>query len=555
MEEVFHLGGSTAQGAEKGELTMGITRREFLKSFAAAGAGVLAPGLLGDAQGNLFGKAKPNIILIFPDEWRWDGLGTLGLAPVQTPNLDSIAKNGVIFSNCFTCGPLCMPARASLMTGQYVHEHGQWNNESPPCNSKSPSHVRRIRDEARYYTAVIGKTHLHDKSVLEGIPILQDWGFDYSDEVPDAFGLDRDDTSSWKMWIGDDKYAQFQAYMHNYWPQFVGQAPWKTPPFNQKLNVYPPNYNLTWHDHYDYYVGKRASDWIRQHHKCCPHQPFYLQVNFPGPHYPMNSTTEFRRQFNIRDMGQGILKHPQAPVAHLVKWSNSCYCTITDMTLAQHRTLRQIYFANQLMIDKCIGGILDALHDCKIDQNTWLFFSSDHGEMLGDHYRMYKIVFYESSTKVPLIIRPPSYGEGWISTGLTDHLDLTTTLLDLAGLSPMFPNHGTSLLDKVAAGSKGPKAHDGKEQVVSEVTAPSYSCPSDCKWCGPFENQVVSHLMLRTQKHKMNVELKNPPSWSINPVELYDLLQDPEECSNLIKNPGYSSVRVDMFDRVKAFLS
>ena len=541
---------------------MSMTRREFLKSAAVAGAGVLAGRSLGFGGSNPLTNSKPNIIMIFPDEWRWDGIGALNLAPVQTPNVDRIAKNGVIFSNCYTCGPLCMPARASLMTGQYVHEHGQWNNQIPARAPGSASHVRRMADDAGYYTALIGKAHLYNfdpvtnesiKVQLKGKEILEKWGFKYSDEIPDAFGLTDDDSTSWAHWLGTEKYSQFQAYMHYYWPRYVGQEPWETPP----LNVEPPPphrpeyqgpYDLTWRDHYDTYVGERAASWIRDYHKSNPHQPFYLQVNFPGPHYPENSTTKFRDQFNIQNMGHGILQHPRDP-APLVQWSNICYCTITDMTLSQHRKLRQIYFANQLMIDHAIGRILHALHECGIDHNTWILFCSDHGEMLGDHYLMYKIVFYESSTKVPLIIRPPSYGAGWISNALTDHLDLTTTLLDLAGLSPMSANHGTSLLPKVKAGPHGVYAQTGKDQVVSEVAAPTGYCPNDCNKCDPFDNRQVNQLMLRTEKYKMNVQLKSP----IDPVELYDLVNDPNELRNLINEPSYSRVHADMLSRIYDF--
>jgi arylsulfatase len=528
MEEVLHLGRSPAQGTQKGVLTMGITRREFLKSAAVAGAGVLAPGLLRYGQGNPSGNPKPNIILIFPDEWRWDSIGTLGLNPVQTPNLDLIAEKGVIFSNCFTCGPLCMPARASLMTGQYVHEHGQWNNKPPARNPKSPSHVRRMRDEAGYHTAFIGKSHLVLGSVTSDKPNLKKWGFDYSDEVQDAFGLARDATSSWSKWMKQlGKYTQYKKYMTYFEKNYENKNPWGTQP----LDITP--WNLTSEEHYDIYVGGRADQWIRNYSGS---QPFYLQVNFPGPHYPEDSTTDFRDQFKIPDIDLGIYEQPGDPVAPLVEWSRTTLCNIQKMTSDQMRMMRLIYFANQLMVDVGIGKILQALIDRRMDENTWIFFSSDHGEMLGDHFLMYKLVFYESSTKVPLIIRPPSYIAGWVSTGLTDHLDLTTSLLDLAGLSPMFANHGTSLLDKVAAGPHGAHAQQGKEQVVSELNVPDVN---------------ANQLMLRTRTHKMNVQLSSP----VEPVELYDLVDDPTESHNLIQNSLYQDVRTSMLDRVNTFWS
>jgi arylsulfatase len=526
MESILHLGRSPAQGNQEGGLIMGITRREFLRSVAAAGAGVLAPGLLRYGQGNAADNPKPNIILIFPDEWRSDAMGALGLNPVQTPNLDLIANNGVIFSNCFTCGPLCMPARASLMTGQYVHEHGQWNNKSPARKTTSPSHVRRIRDDAGYHTALIGKAHLAMGSATSNRSALKKWGFTYTDEIPGAQELYKDRTNSWSAgMIAEKKFGRFVQYMNYFEKHYDSKNPWDTQP----LDIDP--WNLTSTDHYDTYVGDAAAQWISNY---TGSQPFYLQVNFPGPHYPEDSTTDFRNQFKIPDIDLGIYEQPGNPVAPLVEWSRTTLCNIQKMTPDQMKTMRLIYFANQLMIDVGIGKILKALADSRKDENTWIFFSSDHGEMLGDHFLMYKLVFYESSTKVPLIIRPPSYATGWVSTGLTDHLDLTTSLLDLAGLSPMFANRGTSLLDKIAAGPHGAHSQQGKEQVVSEVNV---------------RDVGVNQLMLRTKMYKMNVQLSSP----IEPVELYDLGDDPDENNNLIQHPLYQDVRASMLDRVHDF--
>jgi len=235
-------------------------------------------------------------------------------------------------------------------------------------------------------------------------------------------------------------------------------------------------------------------------------------------------------------MGLGIYTKPGVP-APLVANSAQNLCDIQDMTEQQMRQVRKIYFANQLMIDVGVGKILAALADRGFDDNTWIFFCSDHGEMLGDHYLMYKTVFYESAAKVPLVIRPPKQAvpAGWVATGLTDHLDLTTSILHLAGLSPMFADRGASLLARVAAGPDAAHAQTGKEQVVSEVGVP---------------DGLSNQLMLRTATHKMNVQLSVP----LDPVELYDLVEDPTELTNRIDDPSYADVHAEMFDRVNAFL-
>jgi len=121
---------------------------------------------------------KPNILLIFPDQHRADTMGCVGNPAAQTPNLDTLASQGVRFGRCISNSPLCMPARVSLIAGQYVSEHGVWNNNSNG-DQKGQSHVRNIRD-AGYHTAVVGKTHLYTHgriNTADHKDILQDWGY------------------------------------------------------------------------------------------------------------------------------------------------------------------------------------------------------------------------------------------------------------------------------------------------------------------------------------------------------------------------------------------
>ena len=144
---------------------------------------------------------QPNIIYIFSDQHRGDTLGCVGHPAVLTPNLDKLASNGVNFTRCCTNSPLCMPARASMMTGQYVCEHGIWtnNNEADPLDC--PSHVRNIRD-AGYHTAAIGKTHLYVhggristwQDTREKVQVLKDWGFVDTHELTGPLATGRHDS-------------------------------------------------------------------------------------------------------------------------------------------------------------------------------------------------------------------------------------------------------------------------------------------------------------------------------------------------------------------------
>jgi arylsulfatase A-like enzyme len=191
-------------------------------------------------------------------------------------------------------------------------------------------------------------------SAQDGKPLLNQWGFSYTDEIPGPQELYKDDTISWCQWIGPAKFARLGAYMKNFEDNNDDHNPWGTDP----LDIDP--WDLTSADHYDTYVGDMAAQWIRGYSGS---KPFYLQVNFPGPHYPETSTTDFRQLFKLADMGLGIYQHPQDPLPPMVAYSGSQQCDIHDMTEQQMRQMRRIYFANQAMIDVGIGKILQALAD------------------------------------------------------------------------------------------------------------------------------------------------------------------------------------------------
>jgi arylsulfatase A-like enzyme len=138
----------------------GLSRRAFLGGAAALGAGALvAPFASGCGTRPPFSR-RPNILFLLSDQHRADVLGAEGNGSAITPSLDSLAARGVRFGRAYCNGPMCRPSRASLLTGQYPRENHVWTNSgSPDC--QGPSHVRRLRDEAGYHTALIGKGHLH----------------------------------------------------------------------------------------------------------------------------------------------------------------------------------------------------------------------------------------------------------------------------------------------------------------------------------------------------------------------------------------------------------
>ncbi|MYD98383.1 MAG: sulfatase-like hydrolase/transferase [Gammaproteobacteria bacterium] len=459
---------------------------------------------------------KPNIVLFFPDQHRGDAMACSGNPVVQTPNLDRLAGEGVLFDWCCTSSPLCMPARASLITGQPVNVHGVWGNNLVEADRFGPSHVRSIRD-AGYRTAMIGKTHLYanhrnDGHTREHAHKLEDWGYQDIHELRDVVPSERCSCHYADFLAERGRLRVYQDYTRLWWTNaFRGAQPWEDPPSP-----------LPTEEHIDLYCATQAATWIRDYDA---QAPFYLQVCFTGPHTPFDAPPDFRSRYRPEDVAPPILDAPADPVspqvAEMLKSSR-----LDAMTEMQARMMVSHYYAKVSLVDHGVGMVLDALADKGILDDTWIVYTSDHGEMLGDHRLKQKKVFYEGALNVPLIVRPP----GGVTSGrvrgparrddVADHLDVCATLLEAAGAAPLAESLGRPLV--FAEGEPALSGHN-RNYAFSEVE--SY------------------YSMARDERYKMTVD-----SAGRVPVELYDMREDPRELRNLVDDPGHKTVRERFLD-------
>ncbi|HEC38859.1 MAG TPA: DUF4976 domain-containing protein [bacterium] len=456
-------------------------------------------------------KKPPNIILIFPDQHRGEIMGCMGDPVVITPNLDKLASEGVVFTQCFTNSPLCIPARATLMTGKYVSEHGVINNNME-ASSSSQSHVRNIRD-AGYHTAVIGKTHLYQHTAgdntYDKTNVIREWGFDDIHEITGPIASIRLDSPYTDHLKEKGLLETHRKYLRDYWMEWrSGEAkPWKLEPSP-----------LPTEDHMDSYTGQKAVDWISNYHN---EKPFYLQICFPGPHDPFDSPQEYRDMYNSEKMPPGILETPKKPypgnIKFVLNWSG-----LDGITKAQNQLMKTFYYGKITLIDEWIGKIMSALEEKELLDNTWIIYTSDHGEMLGDHMMSHKIVFYEGALRIPLIVRPPKGINGWNCNGLTDQIDVATTLIDIANAKPLEECYGRTLVPQILAGSDDQNAQKGRDVVFS---------------------QVLRYTMIRDERYKLIVRSHN-----LDPLELYDLEKDPNELENRVNDRSIISIRQNLID-------
>jgi choline-sulfatase len=381
--------------------------------------------------------------------------------------------------------------------------------------SSSQSHVRNIRD-AGYHTAIIGKTHLYEHRVSselthtnDKIDVLKEWGFDDIHEITGPIASGQIDSPYTDYLKEKGLLKAHREYFRHYTAKWMrGEAkPWELSPSP-----------LPTEDHLDSYTGQKTVEWI---HNYNGEKPFYLQICFPGPHDPFDSPQEYRDMYKAEEMPVGILEMPKKPypgnINFVLNWSG-----LDRMTEAQNQLMKTFYYGKITLIDEWVGKILDALEEKGLSDNTWIIYTSDHGEMLGDHMMSHKIVFYEGALRIPLIIKPPSGTNGWQSKGFTDQIDIAASLIDIANAKTLENCGGRSLISQVLAGFHNKHAQEGKDVIFS---------------------QVLRYTMVRNERYKLVVRSHN-----LEPVEFYDLKKDPNELENKVNDPALHQIRKQLIE-------
>jgi arylsulfatase len=178
---------------------------------------------------------RPNILLLMTDQQRWDALGCTG-GWVDTPNIDRLAAEGVLFANAYTNSPVCVPARVSLAIGRYPHNHGVWRNKQYTLPAKWPTWMRAVRD-AGYRTSVFGKTHLHAHSgdLRERESLVRAYGLDHVDEITGPRASARTATNLTDLW---QEAGVLDEYMRDLEDRLANR-PWDSRPSPVPLELYP----------------------------------------------------------------------------------------------------------------------------------------------------------------------------------------------------------------------------------------------------------------------------------------------------------------------------
>lgn len=460
-------------------------------------------------------QARPNFLWICADQLRRDALGSYGNEFVKTPNLDELARTGVQFDNCYSQSPVCTPSRASFLTGRYPRTIGLRQNGQ--CISSSTDLITRQLADAGYSVGLAGKLHLAacNPSVTTSMEPRTNDG--YGD-----FHWSHHPDPDWPT----------NEYIH--WLREKG-ATYGTAPYQRSRYV---EAGMPSELHHTTWCAEKAINFI-EGFGGAP-SPWMFSVNLFDPHHPFDPPVEYLERYSsfIDDVplpnyepGELENKPRVQQIDHAAAYNTAGLYPFAEMSAEDHRLIRAAYWAMVDHIDAQVSRMLTALDRSGQRENTVIIFTSDHGEMLGDHGIYLKgPYFYEPAVGVPLIISLANQFSPGRRDSLVELMDLAPTIIELAGVSHSDGVQARSLVPSLYSASA---TH--RTDVYSEYLNAMPWHPEQRPWA----------TMLRTGTHK--VVLHHDDS---NTGELYDLTADAAETRNLWYERSHSDLRFDLVKRL-----
>lgn len=496
---------------------------------------------------------RPNVLLIVTDQQRADHLGCAGHPLLRTPHIDALARDGARASRFHAASTTCMSNRATLMTGRLPSLHGVVHN-GVDLSRDHTTFVELLR-AGGYATALIGKSHLQSfgydgplrrrwanenggtppppglldarKCNRAGAGYGNEWTPDWRSGARDRvdtpyYGFDHVELATFHGDQVDGDYARWLAARHpapatlrgreHALPDARYSAPqaWRTA---MPEHLYPS----TW-------VGERGGDWLNEHARRAPGQPFFLQLSFPDPHHPFTPPGRYWDLYRPEDVplpASFSTPGDSQLVADVLRYtreggSREGYGAF-GLSTRECQEILALTFGMVTLIDDQVGRVMAALRKTGLDDNTVVIFTSDHGDMMGDHGMALKgAMHFNGLTRVPFIWRDPAAASrGHVTDCPASTLDIARTVLSRCGLAPFNGMQGLDLQPWLNAPTQAPPQRPG---VVVES-----------------EPVVLPHG--RTRRYRLrslvNADWRLTVSNLPELCELYDLRTDPLEQHNL----------------------
>ncbi len=496
---------------------------------------------------------RPNFLFFITDQHRADWLGCAGHPVVRTPNIDAIAARGTLFENFHVASQICMPNRASLMTGRMPSVHGlRYNGLALPEQAVT---FVDVLAKGGYKTAAIGKSHLQ--------PFLDTPPSDPDPEAasrlfaeawrPDDGTYEEEQPANYQSAQAYDVALPYYGFQHvdmitghgdrcggNYQQWFRQNCPnWRelTDPSNELPHDYtcPQAYRTPIPEEYysSTWVADRAIDYLSS--AAAQDDPFFAFVSFPDPHHPFNPPGKYwdmytPDQFDV-SLPYAAHHNPTPPMRYLherfqqglgPERPQSAFCA-SDQHIREAMALTAGMIT---MIDDQIGRIVDALRDSGQLDNTVIVFTSDHGEYLGDFGMLLKGALpFRATTHVPMIWADPDVPGTHISGAMGSTIDLSATILDRAGLTPYNGIQGQSFLRCLGTD------HAHRDALLMEYND-----------SGSRLGMVPPARMRSLVSKEWRFTCYGGHEWG----ELYDLTADPRETRNLWDDPAHAEIKAQL---------
>ncbi len=435
---------------------------------------------------------QPNILFIIADQLAAQFLSAYGHGLVKTPNLDRLAKSGVVFENAYSSSPLCAPARATIMNGLLPSRTGVYDNAAEfPSSIPTWAHYLRLQG---YQTCLSGKMHFVGPDQLHGLQERLT-----TDIYPADFGW----TPNWCL-----KQERIDWWYHN------------------MTSVLQPGIaEITNQMEFDDEVAFLAVRKIYDYARFTPDKPFCLMASFTHPHDPYAARAKYWNLYKDEDID--LPKVPRVERDKLDAHSQRLYdvSAMQDYTVteADIRAARHGYYANISYVDELIGQLLDALEATGKLDNTVIMFTSDHGDFLGERGLWYKMSYLEPAAHIPLIVSAPKHFKARRVNEPVTLADILSTIVDVAtqGKGELARDiDGRSLYPLLKGAAENPNATAWGEYLAEGTVAPMY--------------------MLRRGPWKF---IHCPT----DPDQLYNLVDDPDELDNLAQtNPLAAKLRSEV---------
>lgn len=467
-------------GQKNYSINQGMDRRSFLqKTGMMLAASGIASSALSKTDNNEKPQSKPNILLIMSDQHNAGVLGSSGNSIIQTPHLDSLANQGVVFDNCYCNSPLCVPSRLSFTSGKYISRTGAWSNSCWLPSNNYPS-LPRIMNRAGYHSVLYGKMH-YDPTRTYGFREM----ISHARKVKTGKETRRRPDDLTPLDGIASKFDQFQ----------LGEAANIKHDRNVTANTID-------------FLSKRQSN----------DKPFFLLAGYKTPHPPLTVPEEFWRNYENK------IPMPVIPEGHFdsqplnYKHLRIAF-NVEDVPDRLVNYGRELYYGLTQWLDTEIGKVLSSLQNSAVADNTVVIYTTDHGANIGDHGLWSKNSMYEQSCHVPLIINwPARWAGGQRRTETCSLVDLVKTIARLGNATVPEDWDGDTMLPWLDNANKR-----WKDRAICEYYA---------------HNIASGYVMLRMGQFKY-VYHTQPDTTTPSEKELYDLENDPGEFENIASLPKY----------------